>query len=270
MSINRSHVPDDDPDADELAARAPAWAQEHLEVLKDLRDMGMQLARNLTRRVLAETEAAEAAAEAGEPQPAPRRGAPIDPALSFSRISRAVRLTLALEARTHQAIEDAALRGAVANDDAPDSPDGPIDYESIRRRMYPLLHGETDFEIRRAVQETIEAAYDDPDEAQALKAEVKELLEEDEAFWWHGQQPIGETIALICQDLGLTPDWDRWETRAWARKEAAESPPYSPYATVARTTDPRYPNTGTQQYRKVRGLPPLEGPTPLRAARGPP
>jgi hypothetical protein len=84
--------------------------------------------------------------------------------------------------------------------------------------------------------------------------------------------PGFEHIALICQDLGLTPDWDRWETRRWAPKEAEDSPPGSPYATVERGPDHRFP-TGTNHYRKARGLPPLEGPAALRrgsAARGPP
>jgi len=276
--MNRSHVHDDDPDADDSAARAPAWAQEHLEVLRDLRDMGMQLARNLTRRVLAETEAAEAAAEAGEPQPAPRPGAAIDPALSFSRISRAVRLTIALEARMRREIE-AGVFGP-ANDDAPSdggsmTPDGKIDYLAIRRRMHPLIHGETDYETRRAVEETIEASTDDPDEVERLKAELKERLEEedpDEVFFNRTHWPIGEAIALICQDLGLDPDWDRWENRPWARQEAETSPLGSPYATVEQLRNPHH-GTGTDHYREARGLPPLEQPPPLRAgsaARGPP
>ena len=44
---------------------APAWARRHLGMLVDLGDMGMVLARDLVRRVSAETQALEAAAEAG-------------------------------------------------------------------------------------------------------------------------------------------------------------------------------------------------------------
>jgi hypothetical protein len=65
MTHPAAHLPEEDDDA-------PDWAREQLEVLRELRDMGMTLARNLTRRVVAETEAAEAAADAGEPEPAPR------------------------------------------------------------------------------------------------------------------------------------------------------------------------------------------------------
>ena len=235
----------------------------------------MTLARTLTRQVVAQAEADEARAEAGEVAGAPRRSAVVDPALSFSRISRAVRLTLALEASTHQAIEAAAKAGA-ANDDTAarddlTTPDGHIDYAAVRRRLHSAIHGETDYETRRAVEETIEASTDDPDEVERLKADLKERLEEEdpeEIFFIRTHWPIGEAIALICQDLGLEPDWGRWEDRAWARKEAERSPPGS---TVEHPLDP-HRWTGTEQYREARGLPPLEGPFLARAAkvRGPP
>ena len=251
---------------------APAWARRHLCMLVDLGDMGMVLARNLVRRAAAETEAAEA----GEAQDAPAgRGPVIDPALSFTRISRAVRLTIALEARMRREIE-AGVFGP-ANDDASArqeefmTPDGQIDYLAIQRRMHPLIHGETDYETRRAVEETIEASTRDPDEVKRLKAELKERLEEEDPediFFNRTHWPIGEAIALICQDLGLDPDWDRWENRPWARQEAERSPPGSPYATVEQPNRVHY--TGTERYREARGLPPLEGSLTFKAARGPP
>jgi len=245
---------DEDPDAEGSVARetrAPAWAEEHLGVLRDLRDMGMTLARSLTRQVVAEADEAPG----GEVAEAPRRGMPVDPALSFSRISRAVRLTLALEARVHQTIEG-AVKDRPANDDrSEDGAVGPIDYAAIKRQLRPPIDGKADYEVRRAVEETIEADCDDPDHVERLKEDLAERLEEDEAFAYRGNWSIGEAVALICQDLGLTPDWDRWEKRGWARREAEESPPGSPYATVERPPDPHC-RSGTQMYREARGLPP--------------
>jgi len=283
-----SASPTDSANADAAAEPcALGWAAEHLEVLRDLRQMGMTLARSLTRQVVAQTEADEARAEAGEAvSESPRRGALVDPALSFSRISRAVRLTLSLEARTHQVIEDAARRGAVANDDdasdkgaSDDGANGPIDYEGIGRRIRAGVERLMDYDIRRAVEDTIEAASDAPEEMDRLKDELAERLREDEVFAERFDWPIGEAVALICQDLGLEPDWDRWVMRGWARGEAQQSPPGSPYATVERPLDPERP-TGTEKYRQARGLPPLEEPLPVRpmspamaarlAARGPP
>jgi len=105
-----------------------------------------------------------------------------------------------------------------------------------------------------------------------LKGELKERLEEDEVFEERARWPIGEAIALICQDLGLDPDWRRWETRGWAMKEAAENRRGSPYSTIIlppRLTN-ESPRTATERYREARGLPRLDGPAPLTAARGPP
>ena len=120
----------------------PAWAAEHLELLVELRNMGMALARDLMRKVSADAEAAEK--QAG-PEEAPRRGAaPADPGLTFAWISRAVRLTIAFEAQTHRMIEGAGA----ANDDAPDAgPQGPIDYAGIRRRFQAQMYGREDYEI---------------------------------------------------------------------------------------------------------------------------
>ena len=271
MSFNRFTAYDEDPDAEGSAARearAPDWAQEHLGVLRALRDMGMTLARTLTRQVVAQAEADEARAEAGEVADAPRRAAPVDPALSFSRISRAVRLTLALEARTHQAIEAAAKAGA-ANDGvaADDGASRVIDYEGVARRFRAVVERQIDNDIRRAVEDTIEAASDDPEAMDRLKDELSERLREDDVFAERFDWPIGEAVALICQDLGLTPDWERWNIRGWARGEAQMSPPGSPYATVEREAERP---TGTDKYRQARGLPPLERPAVVRAARGPP
>jgi len=278
------------PEEDSDDVRTPAWARRHVGMLVDIGDMGMVLARDLVRRVTAETEAAEAQAEAvgsGEAQAAPPagRGVAVDPALSFTRISRAVRLTIALEARMRREIEagvfgpanDDARANDVDDDATASDVSKPIDYEEIKRRMAGLIdHGAIkrarDYDIRRAVDETIEAASDDPDEVERLREALKERLEEDEVFEERFQWPIGVTIALICQDLGLTPDWDHWETRDWARKEAVQSPYDSPYATFGRPARlPReHPRTPTERYREARGLPPLDRPPPIRAARGPP
>ncbi len=266
---------DGDADAKGLAAAegcAPDWRAEHLEVLAELRTMGMQLARNLTRQVLAQTEAAEA----GEVEAPGRRSAPADPGLTFSRISRAVRLTLALEARTHREIEAAASGAAAgaANDDEADDDTvlGPIDYERIREQISGGMRDINDYDIRRAVDDAIEASRDDPDEVERLKEELRERLEEDEVFFDRARWPIGEAVALICQDLGLEPDWRRWETRDWARREAETSPYGSPYAAAPRSppTQDRRRWSGTETYRQVRGLPPLEGAAAGTEARGPP
>src|ERR1022692_2426117 len=91
------------PDLDQTdsAAEAPAdpavrRAEERLAMLRELAEIGMRLTRAVERRALAEAEAVEAPAAAA--RPAADRANSFDPAAAFSSLSRAVRLTLALEA----------------------------------------------------------------------------------------------------------------------------------------------------------------------------
>ena len=179
-------------------------------MLRELAELGMQLARAVAAQALAEAQG-EAATEPGR----------ADPGLSFSRVARAVRLTLALEARTRE--------GVVARA-APET--GGFDYEAAAERVRDkigrvLRHGcETD------AQELIDdLALGDRDQAEALMAEFRERLEDDETIV-RGDTPTGEVIAAICRDLGIKPDWSRWPKReAWvveaARADGVEivSPP---------------------------------------------
>ncbi len=73
-------------------------------MLRELAELGMDLTRALVRQSAAPPEASEAPETSPAPRAAPRR----DPADAFARLSRAVRLTLALEAKTDDDL--AALR----------------------------------------------------------------------------------------------------------------------------------------------------------------
>jgi hypothetical protein len=52
-------------------------------------------------------------------------------------------------------------------------------------------------------------------------------------------RPIGELVARICRDLGVTPDWGLFEDDDWAIEEARTRPPGSPLASHDPTTDDR-------------------------------
>jgi len=43
-------------------------------------------------------------------------------------------------------------------------------------------------------------------------------------------RPLGATVALICRDLSLKPDWSQWAGEDWALAEARDRAPGSPYA----------------------------------------
>ena len=167
-------------------------AEQRLRVLEELAEIGMDLARALHRRVMADEPAAEAGAE------------PVDCGLMFSRISRAVRLTLAMEERLAAGLSPMKARAA----------------EAQAKRAY--YRGEAAKEkVEEAVTRVVEAELDlDAETLEGLRAEVEEWLDDDEAFDDIAERPLGETVAWICRAMGLTPDWSRWDGEAWAAEAA--------------------------------------------------
>jgi hypothetical protein len=165
-----------------------ARAQQRLEMLRELAEIGMTLARGVERQAQAP--------EAG------------DLGLVFARIARAVRQTLALEARLEGELQVRARKAAFEREqDAASAARAPV---RERARI-----------VRRAVKRAIEAEADD-DEAEQLIEDLDERLcdrEDDEDFL---DRPVGELVALICKDLGVTPDLSLWEDEAWARAETAQ------------------------------------------------
>ncbi|HWE98514.1 MAG TPA: hypothetical protein VG248_01850, partial [Caulobacteraceae bacterium] len=108
-------------DADPAEAPDPAIlrAERRLRLLEELAQIGMNLARALERQALAAADPADPPEPAGPDAAdasAGRAPTPItpagDPSVAFARISRAIRLTLALEARTDEQLR--ALRAGVA------------------------------------------------------------------------------------------------------------------------------------------------------------
>ncbi len=59
---------------------------------------------------------------------------------------------------------------------------------------------------------------------------MHERLEDPDDEADFARRPIGELVARICQDLGVTPDWSLWEAEDWALGEAEAKLPGSPYA----------------------------------------
>jgi len=117
----------------------------------------------------------------------------IDPGLTYSRVSRAVRLTIALQQRLAKDI------AGLARDQA----------WSRRRRIGSAVHA------------AIEAEYDDSLVIRSLSEHVRERLQDDEGFDDLADLTIEEAVAVICRDLGLSPE-------AWVEDFAADDPPSPP------------------------------------------
>jgi len=204
-------------------------AERRLRLLEELSEIGMDLARALRREVLAKTEQAEniSNCEDGSPGPSPARATPAakgpDPADAFARISRAVRLTLSLEAKTDEALR--ALRAGL-----------PVEAEA--RREEAARRAESDAETRkedltakvhRLVVDVIDREAADPGEAERVEDALDERLEDDEAYAHLVGLPLRETVQRLCDDLLLTPDWSRWTGDDWAPREPFFRPKWSEF-----------------------------------------
>jgi hypothetical protein len=210
--------PDRDPGADR--------AERQLRILSRMADIGLSLAEALERRVTAEVDAAVA----GE-QPSPPAYA--DPGLVFSRLSRAVRLTFSLEtqiaegelARVVKARAEAATLALARRREAAHRAMQTVADDAERT---PL--SERQVTIDRVVERTLRNARPGKAEFDAQVRELTERLYDIEAPDDLLARPIGATIALICADLGLEPDWDLWADEDWAYDETRAQAKGSPYA----------------------------------------
>jgi hypothetical protein len=196
-------------------------AVRHMRVLEELAEIGMELARSVRRQAL-------------EPGVAPVQG---DLGLAFSRISRAVRQTIALEARidadqlawaAKRAVERTARRAEDAERQA-EAEEHRIDARGAK--------------VQRVIEQAIQAEAADADEAERLLDGMCERLDDCEFCDDLADRPIGEIVARICRDLGLTPDWSRWAQEGWAVEEARDGAPGSPYA-LGRSDRPLGDNDG--------------------------
>jgi hypothetical protein len=111
--------------------------------------------------------------------------------LVFARIARAVRQTFALEARLAEERRTAEVATAARR---------------VERRKT---------KVRTAVERVLDAEADESD-AENLFYDLTERLETDYDDADFADRPIGELVARICRDLGVTPDWSLWQDEDWA------------------------------------------------------
>lgn len=191
-----------------------ARAQERLAMLRELAELGMALTRELTRRAL----------ETPEPAEAPRR----DPADSFARLSRAVRLTLALEAAVEEQLGvlrvggmDRAAPSPVADDDDDDNHNH---YYRALPRDYPSAHRNM---IRDAVYEVVNGEITDLPAAEEILDALYERLAEGERYDALVHRPLRAAVQAICDDLGLHPSWKSWAGDDWTPSPPPPGPRYA-------------------------------------------
>jgi hypothetical protein len=190
-----------DADITDTAPEAPAadaWSERKLAILSELAEAGLEIALALKGRIIETTNL--------EPDPA-AVGEYADLARAFDRVSRAVRLSI-------------ALRDKLLN--AADSRPGRDTTQETRN--------ERAGRVRRIVRRVAKADFKDGLLLEAVDRHVGERLNDRDITGDLLGRPIGELVAKICADLGLMPRWRELAEEAWAQAEIAERPPGSPYA----------------------------------------
>ena len=258
--------PDDVPPRDaaaEARAAREALVAEQMAALAEMRRMGMALAAAAHEVELLQLRAqaralaaAEAAAEAADENPeAPTAPAPLPSALAgrgfsgqaYDRITRSVRLTIALEQRLMAETTAAAATPARSpTASVPIDPQmDPAQLAKVRARM-ALLAARAGA-VMTVVKASLVAAGRPREVVEALSREITEQLVDHERFQVFNH-PISVTIARLCEALDATPDWTLWAAEPWAVEEAEKQMPGSPYA-----------DAGPWKPAWTRGGPPPEG-----------
>jgi hypothetical protein len=168
-------------------APAPTLIAGQLAMLTRLAEIGMEIAEAAGRRAQASL--------AAEAEPA---GA--DPGLAFTRVARAVRQTLALQS---QLMKDLAA----------------VEREAGHVRFSEA--GARKRRMQRILGEAIHAEHGGDFEIRHLTRQVRERLGDPDEYGDVLARPVAETMARICRDLGLSPDWsvrvaEYWEAEGWA------------------------------------------------------
>ena len=179
-------------EADRMA-QAVERAELRLARVREITEIGMILLRDLGERV----------------QAAPKAAAETDTAGDFAKISRALRLTLDLEARFDetlralQAGEDVALKARRERRARRDA-------QAEQARHYE--RGEKVFnQVCVAIARESESEAGDEERYAALY----ERLEDDEAYEDLTDRPLREIVGQLCADIGLTVDWTGWTEDGW-------------------------------------------------------
>ena len=194
-------------------------------MLRRLAEIGMEMAEAMAEEAavrLAAVRAVGAKVEAGE-APLSALAAPgPDVSLAMTRLTRAVRLTLAMEKRLAEAPDPVADARRAAEAERAEREK----HERIRR--YFTREGNLGL-VRDAVETLIETEAPQ-DQVERLVQALSERLEDPPDEEDFAELTTGELVARVCADLGLTPDWSLWEEEDWAIDEAERRLRGSPYA----------------------------------------
>jgi len=200
-----------EPSVESLTAAECARADKRIAYLDEIADLVMELARAQQRKALAQLEASPE--EAGDVRER-------DAAAGFLNAARAVRVTLALQAKLQagvnarriELVHEQKLRGEARRKD---------------REMAALVR---QADVEEIVAQVVEREAGDRGDVEALVTDAREAVDENWSERDYADRPIGAVVADICRQLGVAVDWSRWEGEDWAAQEAEEDAEGSPFA----------------------------------------
>ena len=152
-------------------------------------------------------------------------------AMDFARVARAVRLTYALQSRLIADFKKPPARPAETADHDEDEIDG------LDPRWFgepEADDGEQRLRAQGVVRRMAQGAGRDRETVERLVTEAAERLERDDIYADIGARPFGDTIAAICRDLGIEPDWSLFPGEDWARLRLASSAATDPHFWIKR------------------------------------
>ena len=210
-------MPDETAPFDAQASEGVDFARPVLERqaarLEELAEIGMEIARDLRRRV---AEAAAPGVEAVDPSVV---------ALAFGRVSRAVRMTCALQTEVLDKLRgvgrieayDATLAAQAARKLAEAAARSAAALDVGKQRLLARKS-----EIAKAMTGVIGGLHRGAEGGEAHERCIREATERLKDANDLGDilsRPISEIIEQICRDLGLSPDWERLAMEPWALTE---------------------------------------------------
>jgi hypothetical protein len=196
-------TPDPAPDAPEPAIDpAAAQAERELAILGEMAEEGLVMIKALTKDGTKES------------------------ADAFAKLSRAVRLTIALKAKLR---EGPRIRAASARAEKPANDPGaePAD-------PFAALKTGKKARVRDLVRDVIDHETPDPEDNDTLVEALDERLLCDDAYDNIEDLPLRDVVERLCADLQLHPRWYRWTGEGWKRNPPFHRPLCSPFKTPSR------------------------------------
>jgi hypothetical protein len=141
----------------------------------------------------------------------------------FAKISRALRLTAALEMKTADNLR-ALIDGVAVEQETRRA-------ETARRATATVeaQHEAAKEKVHRLVQQAIFDEDGDGEEVERLIEALDERLEEDDAYVNIEDRPLREVVEQICADLQLEVDWSRWTGEGWTPRPHPARPKWSEF-----------------------------------------